>query len=309
MVNEKNTICAVVVTYNRKELLRECLNAIKSQTLQPNHILVVDNASTDGTPEMLMEEFPETGLVRLEKNEGGSGGFHEGMKRAYEMGFDWIWVMDDDAIPDRYALEQLLSNNPDINNAYGSTAVSLNDRNLLCWPVQPINKKRTITVYSKLTNKMSVKSLPFLGLMIHSKLIQNIGLPRKNFFISCDDVEYCLRIKNSGSNIFLIKSSLIYHPQPIMIPVNLGFKTIYTLELSPWKRYYDIRNRILIAKQYFGFRLWSETLPGIVFRWFITLIKQDDKLAQCSAYYHGIKDGLLSKDGRLWQPGDSKYKK
>ena len=101
-------VCAVIVTYNRKALLKECLEAVLAQTRPPDHVLVVDNASTDGTAEMLREEFPQVEVLRLPENQGGAGGFHEGMKRAYEEGFDWLWLMDDDTIPRPEALEALL---------------------------------------------------------------------------------------------------------------------------------------------------------------------------------------------------------
>ncbi|GAA6756682.1 hypothetical protein Thermus77420_21580 [Thermus thalpophilus] len=101
-------VCAVIVTHNRKELLRECLRAVLAQTRPVDHILVVDNASTDGTADMLREEFSQVEVLRLPENQGGAGGFHEGMKRAYELGYEWMWLMDDDALPSRTALEELL---------------------------------------------------------------------------------------------------------------------------------------------------------------------------------------------------------
>lgn len=85
-------VAAVVVTYNRKELLRECLNALLNQTRPLDEIIVIDNASTDGTQEMIAKEFPYITYVLMSENIGGAGGFHEGMKLAYEKGYDWIWV-------------------------------------------------------------------------------------------------------------------------------------------------------------------------------------------------------------------------
>src|SRR3712207_5668423 len=102
------TVCAVVVTYNRVDLLRECLEAVTGQTRAPDAVLVVDNASTDGTREMVREEFPAVELLELPANEGSAGGFHEGMKAAVARGVDWLWVMDDDTIPAPDALELLL---------------------------------------------------------------------------------------------------------------------------------------------------------------------------------------------------------
>src|SRR4051812_7826339 len=102
------SICAVVVTHDRRDVLRECLGALARQTLAPDAVHVVDNASTDGTAPMLAEEFPAVTVRRLETNEGGAGGFHEGIRDALERGFDWLWLMDDDTVPAPDALERLL---------------------------------------------------------------------------------------------------------------------------------------------------------------------------------------------------------
>src|SRR3954447_15177950 len=101
-------VCAVVVTYNRVELLRECLTALEAQTRPLDRILVIDNKSTDGTAEMVRSEHPGVELVELPENRGGAGGFYEGTRRAYDDGYDWLWLMDDDTIPNATALEKLL---------------------------------------------------------------------------------------------------------------------------------------------------------------------------------------------------------
>src|SRR5881227_1028098 len=107
-VPDSERVCAVVVTHNRVELLRRCLSALAGQTVPVERVLVIDNASTDGTADVVRDEFPSVKLVRLEHNVGGAGGFHEGMRRAHEAGFDWIWLMDDDTLASDDALEQLL---------------------------------------------------------------------------------------------------------------------------------------------------------------------------------------------------------
>ena len=107
-------IACIVVTYNRKELLFNCIQHICNQSYRPETIYVIDNASTDGTLEMAdkMKKIAQ-GLnfkyVRLEKNLGGAGGFYTGLKMAHESGkFDAYWVMDDDGIPEKNCLKQLL---------------------------------------------------------------------------------------------------------------------------------------------------------------------------------------------------------
>ena len=151
-MKNKETVCAVVVTYNRKELLIECLDALCKQTRPIDAMYIIDNFSNDGTAELLLEngylaELPPENLnepfqmeidfdnskllgvfdngiesreakienfikiyyVRMNENTGGAGGFYEGVKKGYEKGYDWLWLMDDDGIPKNDCLELLLS--------------------------------------------------------------------------------------------------------------------------------------------------------------------------------------------------------
>lgn len=103
------SICAVVVTYNRKAMLERCLSSLAAQTVAVRDIVVIDNGSSDGTSQMLRQHPEQRLLVRsLSTNTGAAGGFNIGVKRAYETGDDAIWVMDDDVFPDPDALEELL---------------------------------------------------------------------------------------------------------------------------------------------------------------------------------------------------------
>ena len=109
----KKTIVAVVVTYNRKELLMENINAILSQDLLVDNIVLIDNNSTDGTRELLMEKgilFNKRIIYkRLEHNLGGAGGFYEGIKESMKLKPDWVWIMDDDTIPTINCLSELIN--------------------------------------------------------------------------------------------------------------------------------------------------------------------------------------------------------
>jgi rhamnopyranosyl-N-acetylglucosaminyl-diphospho-decaprenol beta-1,3/1,4-galactofuranosyltransferase len=109
-------VCAAVVTYNRRELLVECLEALLAQTHALQSIVVVDNASTDGTPELLRErgllDRDDVRLLRLAENRGGAGGFAAAVEATRAQDCDWIWLMDDDSEPVPDALERLLSSPP-----------------------------------------------------------------------------------------------------------------------------------------------------------------------------------------------------
>src|SRR4051794_13444369 len=102
-------VVAVVVTYNRKVLLGRCLEALERQTRPPEAVLVVDNASTDRTAELVAAQS-DARYVRLSRNGGGAEGFHHGVRIALaEEAPDWLWLMDDDCIAAPDALERLLA--------------------------------------------------------------------------------------------------------------------------------------------------------------------------------------------------------
>src|SRR4051794_17999067 len=101
------TVAAVVVTYNREAILRDCLRAVFAQSRPVGELIVVDNGSTDGTRNMVRSAFPSVRLLSLERNVGGSGGFHAGMEAAQDR--EWVWVLDDDTIARPDTLERLLA--------------------------------------------------------------------------------------------------------------------------------------------------------------------------------------------------------
>ena len=211
-------IAAVVVTYNRKKLLGECLNALLCQTRPLDSIILIDNTSTDGTPQFLKEKGvikeivkPKTQpieieneiknnsqneikicYVRMHENTGGAGGFHEGVKRGFEKCFDWLWLMDDDSKPDIHALGALLNNiKNDSNSVFGSINIA-NDSSGVLLSRGFVDKKfkETYTKKHELphTSTVLAKSIPFVGFFISQKKIRLVGFPQKELYISTDTV-------------------------------------------------------------------------------------------------------------------------
>ncbi len=113
-------IAAVVVTYNRKELLLQCVQHLLDQQEADCDVLVVDNASTDGTAQAV-EQISSAKLFyrNTGENLGGAGGFHFGMRWAVEEGYDYVWIMDDDALPQPDALAQLWNAHEQLEGQYG----------------------------------------------------------------------------------------------------------------------------------------------------------------------------------------------
>lgn len=304
----------VVVTRNRFFLLQRCLNGLLNQTSPPDSLIVIDNGSEDETPSVFRQgRFKDDSrihYVRIEGNTGGAGGFHAGIARAMELGCDWIMVMDDDGCPEPNALECLMAVHPDPAAIHAAAALAdSGDERELVWSVAPVDGedkgKVLIRVDELKGSVVPVLNAPFIGMLFHHSLIERIGLPDKDFFVSGDDADICARAWAHAGGVRLVPSAVVRHPRIERRRFNFGSRQVGVIALAPWRRYYDTRNRLVIAKRHFGYRLWTEALPGTLLRWLVTLVVQPDRLAQSAAFARGIFDALSGRMGMRWTPPGS----
>ncbi len=189
-------VVAVVVTYNRKECLLRCIDALRHQHGATTDILVVDNASTDGTAEALAPLMEEGAILyrNTGENLGGAGGFNFGMRLAVEAGYDRLWVMDDDCIPDPSALSALLWADRRLEGDYGflSGIAHWRDGTPCQMNVQKTGLWRKLTDYT--TPLVPVVMATFVSAFIPADRVRAVGLPIREFFIWSDDLEYTRRL-------------------------------------------------------------------------------------------------------------------
>ncbi len=297
-------IHAVVVTYNRRTLLDTCLESLFAQSEPPSRIVLIDNASNDGTKEWLeasgLIRDPRIAYTRLEENLGGAGGFATGMRRAFELGADAVWMMDDDAAPRTDALRRLLEIYAADRAIYGSVAVTLEGK--LCWPLVAI-EGRSFDHADAVPQEVSVGALPFLGILIPRTVCEEIGYPETGYFLAGDDTEYCFRARDRGMTIHAAGGSRILHPPSEYYRFGLGRFAPYCFYMPPWKRYYDVRNRILTMRRRGLLHVLTHTLPGTLLRLMGTLLNEPRRTRQLQAYWAGTVDGLRGKQGMrhgLW---------
>lgn len=239
-------VCAVVVTFNRRELLAKCLRALLGQTRPPDAVLVIDNASTDGTGEMLRRDFPGVQVVKMPRNIGASGGFHAGMGMAYEQGHDWIWAMDDDSLPSETALEKLL--------AEAERLAPAGEPPLALWSTVATDEAPAGIPPEAPTGRNGaneeVPHAMFVGFALPRSTIRRVGLPRGDFFIYNDDVEYCLRIRRAGGRVLRVGESVVYHKdwQTHVRRRRLLGREITYPDIPAWRVYYLLRNHMLTYK-------------------------------------------------------------
>jgi len=230
-------IVAVVVTYNRKEDLINCLQSIFNQSQTVDALYIIDNKSTDGTPEYLIEnkiikslpsfnsdkdeiysenKILENGkeftlhYIRKHTNDGGAGGFYKGMKLAYESNCDWLWLMDDDGVADKEQLKNLVKYSELYKlNYVNALVIDIDDKNKLAFKIKGYESINEIKEKEIIEGFMS----PFNGTLISRKVIDKIGLIKKEMFIWGDEREYTSRVRFNGFKRVTIISAKHFHPK------------------------------------------------------------------------------------------------
>ena len=250
-MTESLRTAAVVVTYNRLPLLRQCLAALTSQTALGLTIFLIDNASTDGTAEAVAAmTLPNLVYRNTGKNLGGAGGFAYGVREAALAGYDALWLMDDDTLPTPTALAEFLQADRDLHGRYGwlsGRALAPDGTD------QPMNLQR-VTPYKDLPNfdgtRIPAVMASFVSLFLRTETVRRYGLPIAEFFIWSDDCEYTRRISRAQP-CYVIPASRVVHAMQ-----NPGIVNIAADVPARWERYrYFYRNDVVLYRRE-GVRGW-----------------------------------------------------
>lgn len=216
-------IACVVVTYNRKDLLLDCLKSISQQTYKPTTVFIIDNASTDGTKDLLLQEGLLNSIYNgisyrylcLKENIGGAGGFYEGMKTAYdEKCYDAYWVMDDDGMPDKDCL-LYLQEYLDKYSYVAPLVLDIENPINLSFPTKTVKNLVDIQKYNN-NGIIFNRSNPFNGILYKNNLVSDIGFPKKDMFIWGDECEYDERAKFHGYFPITVIKAIHKHPKDRM---------------------------------------------------------------------------------------------
>ncbi len=267
---EHPRVAAVVVTWNRADLVERILRAIDAQTVRPHCVVVVDNASTDATPQVLDRLAGELtvplDVLRLERNTGGAGGFHAGLEQALHTGAELFWLMDDDGLPPADCLSSLL---PALgrHDFVGPAVVAEGDPSRLCFPIRLPGTARVVHRLDDVERAardgvLPEVVIPFNGVLLTRDLVERIGTPREEFFIWGDDVEYLWRARRAGARVATVVGSHFAHPatDDLGTPMMFG-RTTYNHSPSDLKHYCMARNNVVNLREYVG---WLGVLAFLV---------------------------------------------
>lgn len=289
----KEKIIAVVVTFNRKKELANCIESLIKQSLVPDNIVIIDNDSDDGTKEMIKNKFLNNNLVKYFNtggNLGGAGGFNYGISKAIILKADWVWLMDDDGFAHKNQLEELLKfsrkNKLEFSNAL---VLDIENHKNLSFGLKGAIKKTEISKIQRdgiILNSVN----PFNGTLIKKKSIDKIGNIKKEMFIWGDETEYLLRFCKAKIPIATVVSAVHYHP--VKRGENFDF-LFWSFTLKPKdKLNIYIRNLGYIHRKYKNFKTVILTLVGYSY---FFIFKERFDITGLINFYRYYFDGFYDK--------------
>ncbi len=245
LVKMQNKIAAVVVTYNRKALLIECIDHLLNQTYDAFDILIIDNHSTDQTKDAIEHylENPRITYKDTGRNIGGAGGFQYGIKEAYNLKYDYVWLMDDDSLPKPEALLKLVEAYKELDYpGFLSSKALWTDGELCKINIQRSSLTKNITEFNEKYISAAIAS--FVSLYISMDVVKDVGLPIKEFFIWTDDWEYTRRISRKYK-CYVVSDSEVIHKTKSNTGANIAKDSEDRIE-----RYrYAYRNEVYLYKR------------------------------------------------------------
>ncbi len=292
---EPPRVVAVVVTWNRRELLGEALTALRAQSHGLAAVVVVDNASTDGTDAMLADE---TGLdvVRLAQNTGGAGGFAVGVEQALSHHPDLVWLLDDDTIPSDEAARELVrvwqdyDDRPEGGPGHRPAVLASKvvwtdgrDHPMNTPRVKP-GASRDETAAARRVGSLPIRSASFVSIMCDARVVRERGLPLADYFLWNDDFEYSTR---------LIRGQVgLYCPQSLVVHKT---KVFGSTDADPGERFFfEVRNKVWMFTRSRGLRPAEKAVYGAstMRRWFRTFRGSEDRQTLRRALGRGLGAGV-----------------
>ncbi len=280
---------AVVVTYNRRDLLLEALAAVHRQSRAPDAVIVVDNASADDTAAAVRQHYPSARLTELAHNTGGAGGFAYGLALALSGGADLVWLMDDDTVPEPDALATMLearASRPGGPPALVASRVLWTDGR-----AHPMNTPRAKPFAAQAERLaaaavgcLPIRSASFVSILVDAGVCRRRGLPQADYFLWNDDFEFTTRILRGNPGL-LCPASVVVHKT----------RTFGATDADPGPRFfYEVRNKIWTLRSGAPLAPAERVLytGSTLRRWARTFAKSRDRGTLARSLVQGVAAGV-----------------
>ncbi|MGH8687208.1 MAG: glycosyltransferase family 2 protein [Burkholderiales bacterium] len=252
----------VVLNWNGKDVTPRCLESLYRGTCPPDLVVVVDNASIDGSAELVRERFPQAELIRNDSNLGFAEGCNVGIRILLQRGFELVLLLNNDAVVESGCLDELKRAARDqLAAAYGATIYELGEPARI-WYAGGTISRLTLDARHELTPPdagASPRATDFITgccLMIRAEALRRIGLLEASFFAYYEDVDWCLRAATAGEQLLYVPGAKVQHE------VSYSFRRNESGDASgsrlPWAQspplvlYLGYRNRLLLARRHAG---------------------------------------------------------
>jgi GT2 family glycosyltransferase len=296
---EFTPVTAVILNTNRRDDVLECLESLSASTYPNLTIMVLDNASTDGSVEAIQARFPGVQIVPITENKGYAGNNNTGIDLAIQQGAGWVYVLNEDTLQSPDCIERLVAageadpktgivgpmvyhhDEPDVIQSAGGAM----DAHWRTWHTGQNQKDQ-----GQFSQVRPVEWVTGCGLMIRRETVADIGLIDERFFYYKEETEWCLRARKAGWQILHVPQAKLWHK---------GVQREYNPPAHV--TYYKIRNGFLLAKKhraplFVQALAWAGTLRTLM-TWSIHP-RWRSKLDHRDAMLHGIRDFIAQRWGK-----------
>lgn len=242
-------VCIIILNWNSGQDTLACIESLKITTYSNSRVVVVDNASTDGSPEKIGQEFPEVGLIRNQENLGYTGGNNTGIEHAMSHGADYVWLLNSDTVIAPYCLDHLVKRAEERATAglFSPVVYYVEQPKRIQFAEEHVslsNMEKSSGGYWEIKpGEKVVDLLPGTAILIKRAVIEKIGLLQDELFAYWEDTDYCIRAAKAGFENVVVESAAVYHKHQLRA------------EDGSWKSphfyYYMLRNKILLGRYHF----------------------------------------------------------
>jgi len=257
-------VITVILNTNRREDTLACLASLDQCTYKNHHVIVLDNASTDGSIEAIRTAFPDVQIIELERNLGYAGNNNVGIEAALTQQADWVLVLNEDTILDPVCIAELVeagASDPQIG-VVGPMVYHFDEPDMIQSAGGELNRywqsshiAQNEQDRGQFKEPRSVDWISGCAIMVRRGVIEQVGMLDDRFFYYWEETEWCLRANRAGWQIMHVPVAKLWHK---------GVQRDY--RPKPSVTYYNTRNQLLtLAKHKAPVMVWCYTF-GQIFR-------------------------------------------
>jgi len=290
-------VAIIIVIWNGKADTVECLESLSLDAYPNKEIVIVDNGSTDGSVADIRRQFPSATILETGANLGFTGGNNVGIRHAIAHGAEYVYLLNNDTTVEPDALAALVD-----------TAEALPRSGLLApiiyeyYPPRPIwfaGSKMDLPRGAAWHDNSHVPApteppyeVPWAtgcAMLIRSSLMQELGGFDDRYYLSSEDVDLCVRVRQAGRSVVAVPAAIIYHK---------GGRS--GQRMSGTRHYYAVRNTLLLMRKHSG-TAYYRSAPGVVFSFLWRTLRARvclrDRLAAFRSVIDGVRDHLFQRYG------------